>query len=177
MVRRNTSLVRRGDKMANAGASTFCVLCYDTPQAINFTALASALRGIIDCNPTTCSTPVVHYDDLFVCDFGDMRLGIAHCDLAAAPQAGGYRECLMIVASSLPHQIYGGPDAQRRKETCTSLMERVEKLHPADEVLLIEVPRAFSSGLYDQVLDTLWPTLSTGMDDDNMEFYVHPMAV
>lgn len=164
-----------------ASASSICVLCYNERKSIDFAALAHSLRACVHCNDGDSCTTAAHYDDLFVCDMPKIRLGIAHCalpdHLAHSTDMAGYSECLMIVISSKPGEVFTGPDVEERHRMCAILADRVERLAPADEALLVELPAAFTSEVYDQLHENLWPALARGDDAaEEIEFFLDKVA-
>lgn len=167
--------------MFEAAASLIGVLCYDQVQGVNFGDLNRNAMDLMNCKPGVGCSAVAHYDDLFVCDWGHMRLGFAHCqlghDFSNRDDLAGFSESLMVIVGTRPDHIYDGPDIAERKQICSSLMDRIERVHPADDALLIDLPVAFTTHVYDQILENLWPTLASQKpNDDVIDFFLTQMA-
>lgn len=167
--------------MSNAAASTIGVLCYDQIHGINFGDLTKDVMSLMNCNPGVCCNAVAHYDDLFVCDWGQMRMGFAHCqlwhDLTRSEGTPGFAEGLMVVVGTRPDQSSAGLDLAARERICARLMDRIERVHRANDAVLIDLPMAFSSDVYDELVENLWPALAKQKaNDDVVDFFVNRMA-
>ncbi|WP_126977573.1 hypothetical protein [Frigidibacter oleivorans] len=146
--------------MHHASATVVAALLYREPMVGEFERLVEQFDRAFRDRPRTDYRHLRPYDDFALFAIDGARISLAHCadpmlQAAAAPGPDRARSALVIavsfgIAEGLPVVL-----AERREALCRSLVEKVQAVFPADEVLWSETGGAFGPDEFDDVVREL----------------------
>lgn len=144
--------------MHHASATVVAALLYREPMVCEFERLVEQFDRAFRDRPRADYRHLRPYDDFALFAIDGARISLAHCTdpmLQAAPGPDHARSALVIAVSfgiseGLPVVL-----AERREALCRSLVEKVQAVFPADEVLWSETGGAFGPDEFDDVVREL----------------------